>query len=92
MAKKKKLFPGNGARGTILTRFIKPKRRFKHDKDHRSSVVLKEFYFEGQRLCFRFDVDGEICHAHSRYVKVEEEGKTDDFFFPADKEKRRVTH
>jgi hypothetical protein len=92
MVKKKKLFPGIGATGTILTRFVKPNEGLSKEKGHRSTVVLKESYFEGHRLCFRFILDGgddqKTYYANSRYVKIEKEGSLDDFFFDGDKKRR----
>ncbi|KAG7368234.1 hypothetical protein IV203_030977 [Nitzschia inconspicua] len=92
MAKKKRLFPGIGAKCTILTRFMKPNGGLSKEKDHRSIVVLKEFFYEGHRLCFRFNLDGDdqqkIYHSNARYVLIYSEGGIDDFFFEADKKKR----
>ncbi|KAG7372514.1 hypothetical protein IV203_018657 [Nitzschia inconspicua] len=92
MAKKKRLFPGIGAKCTILTRFMKPNGGLSKEKDHRSIVVLKEFFYEGHRLCFRFNLDGDdqqkIYHLNARYVRIDSEGGIDDFFFEADKKKR----
>ncbi|KAG7371241.1 hypothetical protein IV203_019811 [Nitzschia inconspicua] len=92
MAKEKRLFPGIGAKCTILTRFMKPNGGLSKEKDHRSIVVLKEFFYEGHRLCFRFNLDGDdqqkIYHSNARYVRIDSEGGIDDFFFEADKKKR----
>jgi hypothetical protein len=52
---KKKLYPGIGAEGT---HFMKPKQRIAN-KDHQSSVVLQEHYFEGRCLFFRFVIDSQ---------------------------------
>ncbi|KAG7365523.1 DDE superfamily endonuclease [Nitzschia inconspicua] len=88
----KRLFPGIGAKCTILTRFMKPNGGLSKEKDHRSIVVLKEFFYEGHRLCFRFNLDGDdqqkIYHSDARYVRIDSEGGIDDFFFEADKKKR----
>ncbi|KAG7345414.1 hypothetical protein IV203_032945 [Nitzschia inconspicua] len=90
----KKLYPGVGAKGTIMTRFIKPKNSFRgKDKDHRSVVVLKEHYFEGRKLFFRFTVDEDddrTFYASSRMVRIDAEGKVEDFFLEADKNRRHI--
>ena len=39
-AKTKKLYPGSGAKATVLTRFIHPKVVGAVDKDHRTTVTL----------------------------------------------------
>ncbi|KAG7352705.1 hypothetical protein IV203_008753 [Nitzschia inconspicua] len=88
----KRLFPGIGAKCTILTRFMKPNGGLSNEKDHRSIVVLREFFYEGHRLCFRLNLDGDdqqkIYHSNARYVRIDSEGGIDDFFFEADKKKR----
>ncbi|KAG7344974.1 hypothetical protein IV203_032505 [Nitzschia inconspicua] len=88
----KKLYPGVGAKGTIMTLFIKPKNSFrgKKDKDHRSVVVLKEHYYEVRKLFFRFTVDEDddrTFYASSRMVRIDAEGKVEDFF---DKNRRQI--
>lgn len=89
MSKKKKLYPGIGAKGSILSRFLKPKLPENSEKDHRSNVLLFDFFYEGRRLNFRFHLEGDetkrVYSAISRFVKITEEGELHDLFFESDK-------
>lgn len=93
---KKKLFPGAGAKGTILTKFIKPKQPLPNgDKTHRTAVILAESFLDDRgRQCFRFGRQGEDgaadLHAISRYVHITQEGDIESFFFDGDKVKRQI--
>jgi hypothetical protein len=98
---KKKLIAGVGAKGSILTKYIKPKQPSPNsDKDsqHRSTVVLKEqFTNDKGQECYRFCFAGEedkddatMLEANCRYVKIEEEGRLDVFFSEKEKEKRKL--
>jgi hypothetical protein len=85
MPPKKKLRAGKGAKGTVLTRFIKPKQNNVTDPKHRSEVILEdEFDDERGKSCysFRFDGfnDGPLLYSSKRYVKILEEGERDLIF------------
>lgn len=98
---KKKLVPGVGAKGSILTRFIRPKQpspQSDQNSKHRSDIfLLEQFANEKGKMCFRFcfiwdkDKDDRVMlEANCRHVKVEEEGNVEDFFSSKDKEKRKI--
>lgn len=80
---------GVGAKCTILTRYIIPKQAVPNgNKQHRSKIVLvNEFTNEQGKKCYRFKFDGddfddndEMMHANRRWIHVEEEGATENFF------------
>ena len=85
-----KLRPGNGARATVLMRYIKPKQPLPSgNKKHCSDVLVLGFFNdEKNRLCFtlRFDNpshgdndDTSTLYANRRYVHNVEEGPEEEF-------------
>jgi hypothetical protein len=92
MTKKVKLFPGIGAKCTVLTRFIHP-RVVPDDQNHRTTVVLMEKeqkkVNQRQQECFVFRcLDGpssnNICYCVKSHLTVTEEGDRVAFFYPED--------
>ena len=75
MAKKRKLRPGKGAKGSVLTRFIKPKQPVPH-AGHRSDVVIEERTSndDGKKEIYTFRYEGmpesALLYASTRYVKI----------------------
>lgn len=77
---KQKARPGIGAKGSILTRFIKPK-QFVNDKEHRSKIVVEGRFADekgAEYYEFRFldeqDSTAPLVYGASRMVRIEEEG------------------
>ena len=88
MVKTAKLFPGVGAKCTILTRFIHP-RVLLADQSHRTTVELiqqeQKTVSRKQQECFVFRcLDGPasnmICHSVKNHLVVTEEGNRSSFF------------
>jgi hypothetical protein len=88
MAKKKKLYPGIGAKCTVLTRFIHP-RVVSDDQNHRTTVVLidkeRKHVNKREQECFIFRcVDGPasniICYSVKSHLTITEEGDRAAFF------------
>ena len=84
---KKKPRAGQGAKASVLTRYIKPKQHLPNgDKQHRSEVLLVEFLEDkkGKQIySFRYIEDqseGLLLKASVRYVRVTEEGDPERFF------------
>jgi hypothetical protein len=79
--------PGIGAKGSILTRFIKPKQVIPDSEEakHRSIVTIEGWYSDDKgRVYYRFRYHGpsggSVMHGSARYVKIEEEGPESGFF------------
>jgi hypothetical protein len=91
---KKKLFPGVGAKGSILPKFIQPKGAVETQGNERCAVVLtgKSYTTKGSLLVtFKLATgDSPDLSAYARYVSIDEEGEIEQFFFDDDKEKRRM--
>ncbi len=80
------LRPGRGAKGSILTRFIKPDQVIpNNDKNHRSVVVIQSRFADKKGSAYyklKYDgvPDGELLTGSSRLVKIEQEGPVQDLF------------
>lgn len=81
----RKLRAGKGARGTILTKFIKPPQH-NDEADHRTDVIIDSRYIDQKnKTYYKFriaddDEVGDILHGSSRLVKIVEEGDPEEFF------------
>ena len=91
--KTKKLYPGTGAKGTILTRFIHPRVLAAVDQNHRTTVTLlnieQKKVNKRQQECFTFRcLDGpaydSIGHSVKNHIIIIEEGNMAAFFYPDD--------
>ena len=77
---------GRGAKGSILTRFIKPDQVIpNNDKTHRSLVVIQSRFADKKGSVYyklKYDGinDGEMLTGSSRFVKIEQEGAEEDLF------------
>ena len=80
---------GRGAKGSVLTRLIKPKQTHAgEDENHRSDIVIVDrFTIKRGTLCFRFryveDQFGDgppPLYCAARFIRITEEGNPDDFF------------
>lgn len=80
---KKKLRPGIGAKCTILTKFIHPKKTG-FEEGHRTKCILKEMKTirvnQKDQQCFVFEEDGKQFHAVRSHFKVYKEGKKSGCF------------
>lgn len=90
MAKKRKLFAGNGAKCTILTKFIHPKQT--EQQGHRTSCTLtgkeRKKVNKKQQWCYLFvDDNGVSCHAVKSHFIVVEEGES---FFDAEEAQQAI--
>lgn len=78
MVKQRKLHPGVGAKCTVLTKFIHPRRDA--EKGHRTACKLTgrvtRRVNSKDQLCFLFSFDGAECFAVAKHFKVVEEGGT----------------
>jgi hypothetical protein len=81
------LRPGRGAKGSILTRFIKPADQVipNNDKNHRSVVVIESRFADKKgtvnyKLKYDGVPDGELLTGSSCLVKIEQEGPVQDLF------------
>jgi hypothetical protein len=85
VGKKPKLRPGKGAKGSVLTRFIKPKQPVLH-ANHRSDVILEDRLSDddGKKETYTFRFEGmpnsQLLYASTRYVKIVEEGDFEELF------------
>ena len=63
-----------GAKGSVLTRFIKPQQLLPNDnRDHRSNVVVRGWYANKSGTVyykFRLEEGQELCYAAARYVRI----------------------
>ena len=80
---------GRGAKGSVLTRLIRPKQtHFGEDENHRSKIVIVDrFTNKKGTVYFRFryleDQHGDgppPLHCAARLIRITEEGRPDDFF------------
>jgi hypothetical protein len=85
MAKQRKLRPGKGAKGSVLTRFIKPNQHVPY-AGHRSDVIIESRLTdeEGRKEMYSFRYEGmpesQVLYASARYVRIEEEGEIGEIF------------
>ena len=93
MAKKKKLFAGVGAKCSVLTKYLHPKKTGLDDK-HRTTCILKEMRTikvnRKDQECFVFDENGVEYHAVMRFFNVLEEGEERHFFFPEEAQAQKT--
>jgi hypothetical protein len=79
---------GKGARATVLTKMIYPRRQVEDPKEKSTVTLLEEkeiLINRKEQFCYTFHVDGnsEVCHAIKRYVHVLEEGEASELFDPS---------
>lgn len=79
------LRPGIGAKGSILTRFIKPKQvAVNEDANHRSNIVIRGWYSNNKgTVYYEFlcdNGDTALQYGAARMVKIHEEGTPTEFF------------
>jgi hypothetical protein len=78
------LRPGIGAKGSILTRFIKPKQvAVNEDANHRSNIVIRGWYSNNKgTVYYEFlhdNGDTALQFGAARMVKIHEEGTPTEF-------------
>lgn len=87
-----RLRPGKGAKGSILTRFIKPKQVHNGDQNHRSDIkIVGRFANNKGTEYYRFKYYGDnseeeesnLMTGTARFVKIVEEGEERDIFVGA---------
>jgi hypothetical protein len=93
MVKEKKLCAGVGAKCSVITKFVHPKKTGLED-GHRTTCILKEMRAfrvnRKEQQCYVFEENNIQYHAVMRYFKVLEEGEEEGFFFPAEAEARKI--
>ena len=92
-----RLRPGKGAKGSILTRFIKPKQVHNGDQNHRSDIVIVgrfannkgSEYYRFKYIDDNSDVESNLMTGAARLVKIVEEGEARDIFAGAAQRQER---